>query len=160
MERPETTAAHVPLPRPYVNEAAELQFPAEEPPRPRFTPRDQPVPRFVPRQAEPSSGPAPARQPTAWHPVRGHVRPERPIIGDELRIPIMWCQFGTCIERYTHVDALGEQDLRDRALAAGWRYDLLGRLACPSCVQHDGTFWMTLPPVPAQRYRWLPACSW
>jgi hypothetical protein len=81
----------------------------------------------------------------------------RPVIGDELRIPIMWCEFGTCIERYTHADALGEQDLRGRALAAGWRYDLLGRLACPSCVQHDESFWMTRPPVPAQRYRRLPA---
>ena len=70
----------------------------------------------------------------------------------------MWCEFGTCIERYTHVEALGERDLRVRALAAGWRYDLLGRLACPSCVQHDETFWMTHPPVPARRYWRLPAC--
>lgn len=150
MERSETTVGHVPLPRPYVDRAAEpTQYPAPVPPQPQFTPRPQP--RFTPRQTPPP-------QPTARRPVRGHVRPERPVIGDELRIPIMWCEFGTCIERYTHVDALGEQDLRYRALVAGWRYDLLGRLACPSCVQHDETFWITRPPVPAQRYRRLPAC--
>jgi len=64
----------------------------------------------------------------------------------------MWCEFGNCVERYTHVDALGERDLRGRALAAGWRYDLLGRLACPSCVQYDASFWITRPPVPARWY--------
>jgi hypothetical protein len=144
MERSEMMAGPVPLPRPYVDQAADpTQHPAPMPPQPQFSPRPQP--RFIPRQA-------PARQPAARWPVRRYERPVRPIIGDELRIPIMWCEFGTCIERYTHVDALGEQDLRGRALAAGWRYDLLGRLACPSCVQHDETFWMTRPPVPAQRH--------
>jgi hypothetical protein len=148
MERSETTAGHVPLPRPYVDRTADpAQYPPPVP-RPQFTPRPQP--RFVPRQAPPPP-------PDARPPVREHVRPERPVIGDELRIPIMWCEFGTCIERYTHPDALGEQDLRYRALVAGWRYDLLGRLACPSCVQHDESFWMTRPPVPAQRDRRLPA---
>jgi hypothetical protein len=136
MERSEMTTGSAPLPRPYVDQGDGPQYPVPVPPRPQFTPRPQPAPppRFIPRQA-----------------------PVRPIIGDELRIPIMWCEFSTCIERFTHVDALGEQDLRDRALAAGWRYDLLGRLACPSCQQHDPTFWMTRPPVPAQRYRRLPA---
>jgi hypothetical protein len=154
MERSETTTGQVPLPRPYVDQAADpAQYPAPTPPRPQFTPRPQP--RFIPRQA-PAQQPA-AQQPAARWPVRRRVPPVRPIIGDELRIPIMWCEFGTCIERYTHVDALGEQDLRYRALAAGWRYDLLGRLACPSCVQYDETFWITRPPVPAQRYRRLPA---
>ena len=158
MERSEMTAGHVPLPRPYVDGTADPQSPAEGPPRPRFSPQPHPVPRFVPRPAEPASRQAPVRQPAARRPMRRRVPPVRPVIGDELRIPIMWCEFGTCIERYTHVDALGERDLRVRALAAGWRYDLLGRLACPSCVQHDETFWMTHPPVPARRYWRLPAC--
>ena len=74
------------------------------------------------------------------------------IIGNELRIPILWCDFGSCIAHYTHPDALGERDVRHRALAAGWRYDLLGRLACPSCVQHDATFWAAHLPVPVRRY--------
>lgn len=159
MERSEMTAGHVPLPRPYVDGAAGPQSPAGGPPQPRFTPQPHPVPRFVPRPAGPASRYAPVRQPAARRPARRHVPLVRPVIGDELRIPIMWCEFGTCIERYTHVDALGEQDLRSRALAAGWRYDLLGRLACPSCVQHDETFWMTHPPVPARRYWRLPAWS-
>jgi len=81
-----------------------------------------------------------------------HHRTARAIIGDTIRIPILWCQFGSCIARYTHRDALGERDLRLRALTAGWRYDALGRLACPGCVQNDPFFWMTRPPVPA--YRW------
>jgi hypothetical protein len=85
-------------------------------------------------------------------PAGRHHRAARAIIGDAIRIPILWCQFGSCIARYTHRDALGERDLRLRALAAGWRYDALGRLACPGCVQHDPSFWMTRPPVPA--YRW------
>ena len=141
MERSEMTAEPVPLPRPYVDQGDGPQSPAPVAPRPQFTPRPQPAPRprFIPRQ------------PAVRGPVRQYERPVRPIIGDELRIPIMWCEFGTCIERFTHVDALGEQDLRGRALAAGWRYDLLGRLACPSCQQHDPTFWMTRPPVPARR---------
>jgi hypothetical protein len=71
----------------------------------------------------------------------------RAIIGDELRIPMLWCQFGTCINHYADSAALGEQDLRSMALAAGWRYDALDRLACPSCGQHDPGFWPICPPV-------------
>ena len=74
------------------------------------------------------------------------------IIGNELRIPILWCDFGSCVERFTHPDALGERDLRHRALTAGWRYDLLGRLACPSCLQRDATFWVVRPPAPVRRF--------
>jgi hypothetical protein len=61
----------------------------------------------------------------------------------------MWCQFGTCIASYTHRGALGERDLRARALAVGWRYDALGRLACPDCAQHDPAFWPTRAPAPS-----------
>jgi hypothetical protein len=53
----------------------------------------------------------------------------------------MWCQFGRCIAWFSDGDALGERDLRHRALAAGWRYDGLGRLACADCAQHDPAFW-------------------
>jgi len=73
--------------------------------------------------------------------------PLRAVIGDEIRIPIMWCEFGRCIEQYTHPDALGERDLRVRAYEAGWRYDALWRLACPSCVQCDASFWANRLPV-------------
>jgi hypothetical protein len=132
---------------------------------PRFTPK-----RPAPEPARP--GPKPdqsaaeqhgagqhgAEQPPPSPARHGRARLRRPaarrgpsaraVIGDEIRIPIMWCQFGSCIARYTHPGALGEGDLRARALAAGWRYDALGRLACPDCVQHDSTFWATRLPVP------------
>lgn len=149
------------------------------PPRPRFIPRPEPAPRppagpaprFIPRPPQsvpwlppalPAAGPAslpaaqsqPAQsQPAHVQPAPARYRPRVPaIIGNELRIPVLWCDFGSCVARYTHPDALGERDLRYRALATGWRYDLLGRLACPSCVQRDATFWVALPPVPVRRY--------
>jgi hypothetical protein len=64
----------------------------------------------------------------------------RAIIGDGLRIPMLWCEFGQCIRRYAGDAAVGDQDLRARALAAGWRYDALGRLACPTCAQRHPAF--------------------
>jgi hypothetical protein len=75
----------------------------------------------------------------------------RGIIGDQIRKPILWCEFGNCIHRYTAPGALGEGDLRALALAAGWRYDALGRLACPGCAQHDSAFWVGQPPGPPPR---------
>jgi hypothetical protein len=75
-------------------------------------------------------------------------RPLRAIIGDEFRVPVLWCEFGNCIARYTSVNIRGERDLRARALAMGWRYDGLGRLACPSCAQHDPAFRSDRRPAP------------
>jgi hypothetical protein len=69
----------------------------------------------------------------------------RAVIGDELRIPIMWCEMGACISRYSDPAALGEADIRARAIGAGWRVDALGRLACPRCQQSDGWFRATHP---------------
>ena len=79
-------------------------------------------------------------------------RPMRAIIGDEFRTPMLWCEFGSCIARYTSEDALGERDLRARALSMGWRYDVLGRLACPACTRHDPSFRGDRPPAPAHQY--------
>jgi len=118
-------------------------------------PRNGPVmmPRFTPREDAPPArpaGPPPAGQAPVPAPpgARGPRRPPvRAIIGDEIRIPFIWCEFGTCDATYTHPDALGERDLRARALAAGWRYDALGRRACPGCAQHDPTFWSARPPA-------------
>ena len=75
----------------------------------------------------------------------------RAVIGDELRIPIMWCEMGICISRYCDPAALGEADVRARAIGAGWRVDALGRLACPRCQQTDGRFWATHPVRPHDR---------
>jgi hypothetical protein len=67
------------------------------------------------------------------------------VIGDQLRMPIMWCEMGSCISWHTDPAALGEADIRARVIAAGWRVDALGRLACPRCQQSDGRFWATHP---------------
>ena len=128
---------------------------------PRFTPRGNaapgnagaPLPMRNPPpgwQALPA-GPPPGRAPGPPPPAAmgGHRQPPvRAVIGDEIRIPFIWCEFGTCDATYMHPDALGERDLRARALAAGWRYDALGRRACPKCTQHDPTFWPARPPAP------------
>jgi hypothetical protein len=76
----------------------------------------------------------------------------RAVIGDQLRIPIMWCELGPCIAWYSDPAALGEADTRARAIAAGWRVDALGRLACPSCQQTDPFFWTARRVVPWDRY--------
>jgi hypothetical protein len=65
---------------------------------------------------------------------------ERAAIGDELRIPLAWCEMGSCISHHTDPAALGEADIRARAIEAGWRVDALGRLACPQCQQADSLF--------------------
>ena len=80
------------------------------------------------------------------------VGTSRAVIGDELRIPIMWCEMGSCITWYTDPAALGEADTRARAIAAGWRIDALGRLACPTCQQTDPCFWTACPVTPWDRY--------
>jgi hypothetical protein len=65
----------------------------------------------------------------------------RAVIGDTLRTPVLQCEFSGCASRFTHPDALGELQLQELAVASGWQYDLIGRLACPTCVQHAPTFW-------------------
>jgi len=76
----------------------------------------------------------------------------RAVIGDQLRIPIMWCEMGSCISWHADPAALGEADTRARAISAGWRIDALGRLACPQCQQTDPGFWASRPVVPWDRY--------
>ncbi len=58
-----------------------------------------------------------------------------PAIGDDLRLPHVWCEMGGCINFHRDPGSLGERDARGRARAAGWRTDALGRLACPPCQQ-------------------------
>lgn len=81
----------------------------------------------------------------------------RAVIGNELRLPAVWCEFGTCIERFSHPDALGMRDVRARAAAAGWRQDAFGRLACPRCQQADPAFRATQAVVPWQALSGRPA---
>jgi len=75
---------------------------------------------------------------------RPAVGTERTVIGDHLRQLATWCQLGACIARYTDAAALGEADIRDRAVAAGWCLDAVGRLVCPSC-QQDYPVWSARP---------------
>jgi hypothetical protein len=70
---------------------------------------------------------------------------ERAAIGDQLRIPIAWCEFGSCISHHADSAALGEADARARAISSGWRIDAFGRLACPGCQQSDVSFRVSQP---------------
>ena len=70
---------------------------------------------------------------------------ERAAIGDQLRIPIAWCEMGSCISHHADPAALGEADIRARAISADWRIDALGRLACPGCQQSSPGFWVSRP---------------
>jgi hypothetical protein len=71
----------------------------------------------------------------------------RAVIGDELRLPIMWCEMAACISWFAHPAARGEADIRARAIDAGWRLDAVGLLACPQCVQTAADFRSPLPVV-------------
>ena len=83
----------------------------------------------------------------------------RAVIGDQLRIPIMWCEMGCCISWFSDPAALGEGDARARAIGADWRIDALGRLACPRCQQTDRDFRASRPVVPWDRYRAIVAAA-
>ena len=73
-------------------------------------------------------GPMPA------NPLAGPVTiTQRAVLGDQIRRPTAWCEMTACLSRYDHPAALGEADIRARALAAGWRRDTAGRLLCPYC---------------------------
>lgn len=146
---PETTVEPVPLRRPYL--------PSHMLPAVDLTPMAPP--RFLNRRRPASPAPQAARAaapppppPVSRLPAMRRWRPMRAIIGDEIRVPILWCEFGTCIARYTSREVLGERDLRARALSVGWCYDALGRLACPSCVRHDPSFRVSRLPAPASQY--------
>ena len=144
---PETTAEPVPLRRPYVPPGEVFPPAYLMPPQAHFLPAPPVLP--APRAAAPEPPPARAAAPPPRRvPAMRRWRPMRAIIGDECRVPILWCEFGRCIARYTSEDTLGERDLRARALATGWRYDALGRLACPSCGQHDPSFRNSRPAAP------------
>jgi hypothetical protein len=90
----------------------------------------------------------PASRPAAGAGVRVISRagkPQRAAIGDQLRLPVAWCEMGSCIGRHADPAALGEADVRARAISAGWRVDALGRLACPRCQQTSPGFRASRP---------------
>ena len=131
------------------------------PPAPAAAP---PAPAAGPPVAA-ASPPVAAPGPPVATPGNGRKRrtsvaiTERAAIGDELRIPIAWCDMGACISHYEHPEALGEADIRARAIVAGWRVDALGRLACPQCQQSGRWFWTTHPVVLWDRGRAVTAAA-
>jgi len=106
--------------------------------------------------AEPFYGPTePAYGPAEpdHGPAEAHPRPTvRALIGDQLRMPVMWCEMGSCISWHADPAALGERDMRARAIGVGWRIDALGRLACPRCQQTDPNFRPCHQVVPWDRH--------
>src|SRR5262249_32973720 len=82
---------------------------------------------------------------------------EPAVIGDELRLPQMWCEVTPCINWHRDPQATGERDARDRAITDGWRYDAFGRFTCPECQQRDPALHATQPVAwhhPEVRRRW------
>jgi hypothetical protein len=116
-----------------------------------------PVPAAAP--LEPLPPPPMPRVSDEDDPREGAAITERAPIGDELRIPIAWCDMDACISYYEHPAALGEADIRARAIAAGWRVDAVGRLACPQCQQSVPWFWTTQPVVVWDRGRAVTAAA-
>jgi len=90
--------------------------------------------------------------PPAADALDGPVRStERAVIADHLRVPTAWCQAGACIAWHTDARALGEADIRARAIAAGWCLDAFGRLICPACQQRYPV-WSARPVVRRDRH--------
>ena len=92
------------------------------------------------RTATPATPAAPARPAAPAAPAGPAGTAVRAVIGDQLRVPVMWCEMGSCISWHADPAALGEADTRARAIGAGWRIDAFGRLACPRCQQANPGF--------------------
>jgi hypothetical protein len=135
------------------------------PATPSSAPATPSFPPVIPSPVPVTPPPAPVTPPPAPRASdEGGLRdgatiPERAPIGDELRIPIAWCDMDACISYYEHPAALGEADIRARAIAAGWRVDAVGRLACPGCQQRVPWFWTTQPVVRWDRGRAVTAAA-
>ena len=134
-------------------EPAALAEPAAPTEPATFTERAIPTERATPTHpavpAEPAARTDPAVPSEPAAPSEASVRP---IIGDHLRMPTMWCEMGSCVSQHADPAALGEGDARARAIADGWRIDAFGRLACPRCQQTDPRFRAPDPVVQWDRY--------
>ncbi len=157
--------APVPQPRrPAGDQGGPAERETQGPPGPGWRPALAEVPRQAPvaaawqdprppaRRGEPAAHGGSRRLAGAGHrdadPLL-HPVPltERPVIGDHLRLPLVWCQSGRCIARHADPAALGEADARVRAIAAGWCADAFGRLICPACQRSAEYFWISQPVV-------------
>jgi len=92
-----------------------------------------------------------------FHPVMGFDPLVHPVaitgqcvIGDQLRVPAVWCAMLRCDAAFADPAALGEADNRARALVAGWAEDALGRMVCPACqFNYPVPVWWVLARQPA-----------
>jgi hypothetical protein len=138
-------------------------------PRPAWPSTDtSPTGRIrIPAEASPA-GPTPApAEARSRSRVRGPAKAsapteitERAVIGDQLRMPIMWCEMGSCISWHADPAALGEADIRARAIEVGWRVDAFGRLACPRCQQTAPGFRVSQPVVLWDRHAAITRAVW
>jgi len=99
----------------------------------------------LPSPAVPGTAlPQPADGQVRTDPLAGPVAiTEWAVLGDAIRRPAVWCEMPGCISWHDHPAALGQADIRARALAAGWCHDAVGRLVCPSCQQRNPDLWLT-----------------
>jgi hypothetical protein len=99
----------------------------------------------LPNPAAPGTAlPQPADGRVRTDPLAGPVAiTEWAVLGDTIRRPAVWCEMPGCISRHDHPAALGQADIRARALAAGWCHDAVGRLVCSSCQQRNPDLWIT-----------------
>ena len=99
----------------------------------------------LPSPAVPGTAlPQPADGQVRTDPFAGPVAiTEWAVLGDAIRRPAVWCEMPGCISWHDHPAALGQADIRARALAAGWCHDAVGRLVCPSCQQRNPDLWLT-----------------
>ena len=114
----------------------------------RYGEDTEPLARLRARGQQPASFPAlPPTQPGA---APAQVLPpveitEPAVIGDELRLPVIWCEMPRCISWHLDPESAGERDARDRAIAGGWQRDAFGRLTCPQCQQRDPAYRVCRP---------------
>jgi hypothetical protein len=106
---------------------------ARAPGRQRWVPR--PREGRLPRVwAQATARPGRPDGPMPADPLAGPVAiTPRAVAGDQSRRPTACCEMAACLSRYDDPAALGEADIRARALGAGWRHDTAGRLICPYC---------------------------
>jgi hypothetical protein len=172
-EAPGRTVSPVRFPSPFPTPPLRAASPAPASPVPASVPSVLPTWRVaaaapaapaeavIPVEAAPHPGAAPHPEAEAHPQAAPHPGPQpdpdpdptvRALIGNQLRMPVMWCEMGSCISSHADPAALGEADMRVRAIAAGWRIDAFGRLACPQCQQNDPGFRTSSAVVPWDRY--------
>ena len=138
-------------------------------PRPAWPTTDtSPTGRIrIPADASPAAGTRAPAEAGSRSRTRAAAKPsapaeitERAVIGDQLRMPIMWCEMGSCISWHADPAALGEADIRARAIGVGWRVDAFGRLACPRCQQTAPGFRVSRPVVLWNRHAAITRAAW